>query len=89
MQPSTGAMPMRGKVRLEIEKLSVDSFAVAEGEEAQRGTVRAAQEGIGQEGCTKWQSCDCYTAFYRCVEHYYTDYSCDYDTTGPRLTPYC
>lgn len=76
---------MRKKLRLDPERLAVDSFAAADEPASRRGTVRGAQ--LGQ--CTYWQSCDCWTAFYRCNEHMYTEYSCDYDTTGPRPTVGC
>jgi hypothetical protein len=76
---------MRRKLRLDVEGLSVDSFATAAGEEGPRGTVRAAQV----YECTKWRSCDCPSAFYRCVEFEFSAYSCDYDTTGPSPSATC
>jgi hypothetical protein len=81
---------MRGKLRLDVEALSVESFEVAEESAGVRGTVRAAQAELGDGGdrCTNWDTCDCYTAYYRCVEFMYTDYSCDYGTV-PNYTPRC
>jgi hypothetical protein len=81
---------MYKKLRLDVDALSVESFEVAEESAGVRGTVRAAQQEIGGggDGCTKWDTCDCHTAYYRCVEFMYTDYSCDYDTM-PIYTPRC
>lgn len=84
---------MHKKLRLDVERLAVESFTPAEGSAGPRGTVRAAQEQIEPIGgggtCTQWESCDCWTAYYRCQYFDYTEYSCDYDTMGPRETPRC
>lgn len=81
---------MRNKLRLDVERLAVESFAPEDGAAGPRGTVRAAQQQEEPGGtCTYWDSCDCWTAFYRCQYHDFTEYSCDYDTTGPREPPRC
>lgn len=64
---------MRKKVRLDVETLTVESFAAGEEKAGPRGTVRAAQ----MEQCTNWNSCLCVTAYYWCVEYHHTDYSCE------------
>ncbi|HZG44362.1 MAG TPA: hypothetical protein VEY93_15535 [Longimicrobium sp.] len=85
---------MHKKLRLDVEGLSVESFEVTDESAGVRGTVRAAQEEIGGGGggggggCTNGETCDCPTAYYRCVEFMYTDYSCDYGTV-PIYTPRC
>jgi hypothetical protein len=76
---------MRRKLRLDVERLSVDSFPTAAGEDGGRGTIRGAQG----DGCTRWNTCDCPSAFYYCVKHEFTFYSCDYDTTGPSGSGTC
>lgn len=82
---------MRNKLRLDVERLAVESFAAEDGAAGPRGTVRAAQQQVepGDDWCTYWLSCDCWTAFYRCERYDFTAYSCDYDTMGPRETPRC
>jgi hypothetical protein len=66
---------MLRKLRLDVETLAVDSFTTADDTARPRGTVRAAQQ---PEPCTYWDTCDCPTAYYRCVEFFFTDYSCNY-----------
>lgn len=83
---------MRKKLRLDVERLAVESFQADTSGARPRGTVRAAQqqvEGGGEGTCTYWQSCDCWTAYYRCQYFDFTEYSCNYDTRGPRVTPNC
>ncbi|HEU0014963.1 MAG TPA: hypothetical protein VFQ45_14845 [Longimicrobium sp.] len=67
---------MRKKLRLDLDNVRVESFPTGGADAGPRGTVRAAQ----LEGCTRFDSCDCPTAYYRCVEHPFTFYSCDYLT---------
>lgn len=63
---------MRKKLQLDVDGLSVESFATGEGE-AQRGTVEAH---AGQ--CTCPASCPCPSAPYYCADAYETSISCDY-----------
>jgi hypothetical protein len=71
---------MKKKLKLDMERLTVDSFAAVDGDAGGKGTVYGAQLG---GGCTIWDTCDCPTAYYRCVEFMFTDYSCDYGTVPP------
>jgi hypothetical protein len=82
---------MRKKLRLDVERLAVDSFEADAGTAKQAGTVRAAQQQVEDGGgtCTYWRTCDCWTAYYRCQYFDFTEYSCDYDTMGPRVTADC
>jgi hypothetical protein len=62
---------MRKKLSLQVERLSVDSFATGAGEAA-RGTVEA------NAACTCFNSCVCPSARYWCADSPETVYSCDY-----------
>jgi hypothetical protein len=63
---------MRKKLSLELDALSVDSFATDGAQRARRGTV----EGYG--ACTCRASCVCPSAIYWCADIAETVYSCDY-----------
>lgn len=63
---------MRKKLRLELDAVSVDSFATSDAMDARRGTVEA------QAPCTCWRSCACPSAIYWCADIAETVYSCDY-----------
>jgi len=64
---------MKKKVTLELEALSVESFATTADAEEPRGTVHAAAQD-----CTCKHSCLCETAYYYCGTGPATIYSCDY-----------
>jgi hypothetical protein len=64
---------MRKKLRLDVERLAVESFEPERDAEEGRGTVRAHGPA-----CTCAASCDCKTAIYWCAEIAWTVYSCDY-----------
>jgi len=63
---------MRKKLSLDLDAISVDSFATAEAKGAPRGTVEA------HAPCTCRDSCVCPSAIYWCAEVADTVYSCDY-----------
>ncbi|MFL5539002.1 MAG: hypothetical protein ACJ8J0_08420 [Longimicrobiaceae bacterium] len=63
---------MRKKLRLDLDTVSVDSFATSDAADAPRGTVAA------QAPCTCWRSCVCPSAIYWCADIAETVYSCDY-----------
>jgi hypothetical protein len=63
---------MRKNLSLELDALSVDSFATDTAKEPPRGTVE------GYAACTCRASCVCPSAIYWCAEIAYTVYSCDY-----------
>jgi len=63
---------MRKKLSLDLDAISVDSFATAEANGAPRGTVEA------HAPCTCRDSCVCPSAIYWCAEVADTVYSCDY-----------
>ena len=66
------------KLRLDAEKVAVESFPVARAaEEDGRGTVHA------RGGCTYDRTCLCPTAYYYCGDGYQTLYSCQYSVEGP------
>jgi len=66
------------KLRLDAEKVAVESFPVDEAaSEDGRGTVHA------QAGCTYQRTCLCPTAYYYCGDGFQTLYSCDYSQVEP------
>ena len=72
---------MKKKLSLELEGLSVDSFATEEMPEAAAGTVRGAEDESDAPqyfDCTCFNTCLCKTAYYYCGDGYYTIYSCNY-----------
>ena len=70
---------MKRKLSLELDTLSVDSFATEALPEAAPGTVRAAEdEAQNVAACTCAYSCVCPSAYYWCGDGYQTLYSCDY-----------
>lgn len=73
---------MMKKIRLDPERLAVESFPTGREQEARRGTV------LGQAPCTHWASCVCPTAYYHCGDGYQTLYSCDYTRVAPCFGSY-
>ena len=73
------------KTRLELDALSVDSFATTPEGAGGQGTVRA-QESIQptppEYPCTCRYTDLCKTAYYYCGTGPYTIYSCDYTHNG-------
>ncbi|MFL5539004.1 MAG: hypothetical protein ACJ8J0_08430 [Longimicrobiaceae bacterium] len=72
---------MKKKLSLELEGLSVDSFATADAPEARAGTVQGAEDESGAPeyfDCTCFNTCLCKTAYYYCGDGYQTIYSCNY-----------
>ena len=68
--------------KLDLDALSVDSFATA-GEDGGRGTVRAhVDEYAAAKGCTCQGTCLCPTAYYHCGTGRATIFSCDYTANG-------
>ena len=66
------------KLRLEAEKVAVESFPTADAQgEGGRGTVHA------EAGCTYQATCLCPSAYYYCGDGYQTIYSCDYSKNEP------
>jgi len=74
---------MRKKLRLDVERLAVESFDTEQAPEEGRGTVK----GQGAAPCTCARSCGCPTAKYWCAEIAFTVYSCDYTNNDSCLTP--
>ncbi len=75
---------MKKKLNLELEALTVDSFATSAAIDG-RGTVRGQGGGDAPQptppvyaGCTCAYSCVCKTAYYWCGDGYHTIHSCDY-----------
>lgn len=72
-----------GKLSLDVERLSVESFETASSGDG-RGTVRARQEGgeIGDDAavapCTCYRTCLCPSAPYFCADAPQTAISCTY-----------
>jgi hypothetical protein len=72
---------MKKKLSLELEGLSVDSFATADAPEARAGTVQGAEDESDAPAyfdCTCFNTCLCKTAYYYCGDGYQTIYSCNY-----------
>jgi len=72
---------MSRKLNLELDTLSVESFATEAVPEGAPGTVRAAEGEAGARNfaaCTCANSCVCPSAYYWCGDGYQTLYSCDY-----------
>ena len=72
---------MKKKLSLELEGLSVESFATAPAAGGTIGTVRAAEgdpEAPAYFDCTCANTCVCKTAYYWCGDGYHTLYSCNY-----------
>ena len=72
---------MSEKLRLELDALSVDSFATAAAPGEEAGTVRAAEDDSAAPAffdCTCFNTCLCPTAYYWCGDGYHTIYSCKY-----------
>jgi len=71
---------MTKKLSLELDSLTVDSFATAPVAD-EVGTVRAAEDESAAPDyfdCTCAYSCVCKTAYYWCGDGYHTLYSCNY-----------
>lgn len=76
------------KLSLDLDRLSVESFATDAVEEV-TGTVRGAEDGgeaAARAACTCFASCLCPSAYYWCGEGYHTIYSCDYTANASCLT---
>lgn len=81
------------KTKLQVEHLSVESFATGQTAEG-RGTVRGQADD-----CTWVKTCLCPTAYYHCGTGPHSIFSCDYtqnercELTGlcptPPITPAC
>ena len=72
---------MKKKLTLELEGLSVDSFATADAPHAETGTVQGAEDESAAPDyfdCTCFNTCLCKTAYYYCGDGYHTIYSCNY-----------
>jgi len=72
---------MTKKLSLELDALSVESFATASTAGVDAGTVRAAEDESDAPqyfDCTCAYSCVCKTAYYWCGDGYHTLYSCNY-----------
>jgi hypothetical protein len=79
---------MKKKLSLELDGLSVESFATAAAD-AGPGTVRGAEDQADAPdylGCTCANTCLCKTAYYWCGDGYHTLYSCDYTHNVSCLT---
>ena len=72
---------MRKKLSLDLDAISVDSFATEGAASAPRGTV------AGHEPCTCRASCVCPSAIYWCADIAETVYSCDYTHNASCWTP--
>ena len=80
---------MKKKLSLELDGLSVESFATDAAAGDGIGTVRGAEndkEAAARAACTCFASCLCPTAYYWCGDGYHTIYSCDYSANVSCLT---
>jgi len=69
------------KLSLELDTLSVESFATEGGAPSAPGTVRGAEDESAAPNyfdCTCFHSCVCPSAYYWCGDGYHTIYSCNY-----------
>ena len=76
------------KLSLDVDRLSVESFATDAAAGEGIGTVRAAeddQEVAAQAACTCWNTCLCPSAYYWCGDGYHTIYSCNYTANASCL----
>ena len=71
---------MKRKLTLELDGLSVDSWATTDRAAEERGTVRAREGGDAAQyfDCTCANTCVCPSAYYWCGDGYQTLYSCTY-----------
>jgi hypothetical protein len=74
---------MRKKLGLDVDRLSVESFATTPEGEAPRGTVRAnviqpTPPEYEPPPCTCDRTCLCKTAYFHCGTGYHTLFSCEY-----------
>ena len=70
------------KLKLQLDRLEVDSFRTAGAAGREPGTVQ------GHAPCTHWGSCVCPTAYYHCGDGYETLYSCTYTREAPCFGSY-
>ncbi|MFL5539006.1 MAG: hypothetical protein ACJ8J0_08440 [Longimicrobiaceae bacterium] len=84
---------MTAKRRLDLDRLSVDSFETTAAPAGARGTVRAHESGDApaptppEYACTCQNTCLCKTNYYYCGTGHATIYSCDFTVNASCITP--
>ena len=68
---------MSKKLSLDVDELTVETFATAPAEEP-RGTVEAHATPGCVDDCTYFATCLCKTNYYQCGTGPHTIYSCNY-----------